>query len=196
MCQDFSSVTDMLYCTPLIHFFYRLEEPNPTFYKIISGHLKAKAQLKVIFEQLEGKAKLFMNLDSKVLGLCVMDDIEREIEESKTVTAKVIKLVDAATSTPVTGGSTGHPALVMPTVVDRTMKPKLPKLSLAKFRGDVTSWSAFWDSYRPAVHENHSKAVVDTLIHSLLEGLAARTSKAIMSQPSSCCRIDLVNLSR
>jgi len=48
---------------------------------------EAKARLKVIFEQLEGKSKLLTNLDSKVLGLCV-----REIEESETITAKVIEL--------------------------------------------------------------------------------------------------------
>jgi len=41
---------------------------------------------------LEGKPKLPTNLDSEVLGLCVMDDIERKIEESETVTAKVIEL--------------------------------------------------------------------------------------------------------
>ena len=53
---------------------------------------EATARLKVIFKQLEGKFKLLANLDSEVLGLCEMDDIEREIEESETVTAKVIEL--------------------------------------------------------------------------------------------------------
>jgi len=145
---------------------------------------EATARLKVIFEQLEGKSKLLTNLESKVLGLCVMDDIEREIEESETVTAKAIELkrrIDSATSMPVAGGSTGHPAVVMPTVIDRTVKPKLPKLSLAKFRGDVTSWSTFWDSYRSAVHENHTIAVVDKFnyLHSLLEGPAAHTIQGL-----------------
>ena len=70
---------------------------------------------------------------------------------------------------------------MMPTVTDRTEKPKLPKLSLAKFQGDVTSWSAFWDSYRSAVHENHSIAVVDKFnyLHSLLEGPAAQTIQGL-----------------
>ena len=79
------------------------------------------------------------------------------------------------------GGSTSHPALVMPTVMDRTMKPKLPKLSLAKFRGDVPNWNAFGDSYRSAVHENCSIAVVDKFnnLHSLLEGPVARTIQGL-----------------
>ena len=145
---------------------------------------EATARLKVIFEQLEGKSKLLTNLDSEVLGLCLMDDIEKEIDESETITAKVIELkrrVAAATNTPAAGGTISHPTLVTPTVLDRTMKPKLPKLSLAKFRGDVTCWSTFWDSYRSAVLENGSIAVMDKFnyLNSLLEGPAARTIQGL-----------------
>ena len=39
-------------------------------------------------------------------------------------------------------------------------KPRLPKLTLQKFQ-DVTNWSAFWDSYKSAVHDNVSISVVD-----------------------------------
>ena len=38
---------------------------------------EATARLRVIFEQLEGKSKLLSNLDSEVLSLCGMDNIER-----------------------------------------------------------------------------------------------------------------------
>jgi len=143
---------------------------------------EVKARLKVIYEQLDGKSKLLGNLDSEVLGLCVMDDLVTEIEESEMVIAKVIELkrrIDSATSTPTTVGSS--PDLATPTVIDRTMKPKLPKLSLAKFRGGVTSWSAFWDSYWSAAHENQSVAIVDKFnyLHSLLEGRAARTIQGL-----------------
>jgi len=151
---------------------------------------EAKARLRVIFEQLEGKSKLLSNLDSEVLSLCGMDDIEREIDESEVITAKVIELkrrVDSAVNPPTTRGSSGSPAVVMLTVSDRTMKPKLPKLSLAKFRGDVTSWSAFWDSYQSAIHENPSIAVIDKFnyLHSLLEGPAARTIQGLALRESN-----------
>ena len=61
------------------------------------------------------------------------------------------------------------------------MKPRLPKLSLPKFRGDVTNWSAFWDSYRSAVHENTSITIVDKFnyLNSLLEGPAARAIQGL-----------------
>ena len=34
------------------------------------------------------------------------------------------------------------------------VRPKLPKLVLSKFKGNVTNWTTFWDSYKTAVHEN------------------------------------------
>lgn len=37
-------------------------------------------------------------------------------------------------------------------------KTKLPKLVLPRFKGDVTSFRSFWDSYESAVHKN-SEAV-------------------------------------
>ena len=33
-------------------------------------------------------------------------------------------------------------------------KAKLPKLALPKFRGEVTQWQNFWDSYNSAIHVN------------------------------------------
>ena len=47
------------------------------------------SRLKVIHEQLEGKMKVFSNLDSKIVGPCVLNDIEREIDESEATTAKL-----------------------------------------------------------------------------------------------------------
>lgn len=36
--------------------------------------------------------------------------------------------------------------IAMTTTSTKTVKPKLPKLSLPKFKGDVTMWNTFWDS--------------------------------------------------
>ena len=62
-----------------------------------------------------------------------------------------------------------------------SMTPRLPKLSLPKFRGDVTNWSAVWDSYQSAVHENTGIAVMDkfSYLNSLLEGPAARAIQGL-----------------
>ena len=50
-------------------------------------------------------------------------------------------------------------------------RPQLPK---SKFRGNVTTWSSFWDSYKAAVHENTDIMIVDKFnyLNSLLEGPA------------------------
>ena len=49
--------------------------------------VEANAWHTIIFEQLEGISTLLMNLESEVLDLFVMDNIEQEIVKSKTVTA-------------------------------------------------------------------------------------------------------------
>ena len=36
------------------------------------------------------------------------------------------------------------------------VKVKLPKLELAKFRGDITQWPRFWDQFNTTIHENTS----------------------------------------
>ena len=52
----------------------------------------------------------------------------------------------------------------------------LPKLVLLKFKGDVTQWTSFLDSYKNAVHENIDISTIDKFnyLKSLLEGPAAR----------------------
>ena len=57
----------------------------------------------------------------------------------------------------------------------------MPKLILPKFQGDIANWSAFWDSYQSAVHENSSIAIVDKFnyLNSLLEDPAARTIQVL-----------------
>eukprot|EP00731_Ephydatia_muelleri_P027563 Em0019g436a len=52
---------------------------------------------------------------------------------------------------------------------------KLPKLSLRKFDGDLTSWATFWDSYESSIHLNPDLSSVDKFnyLHSLVDGIAA-----------------------
>ena len=51
-------------------------------------------------------------------------------------------------------------------------KAKLPKLALPKFRGEVTQWQNFWDSFNSAIHVNQHLSLIDKFNHlySLLEG--------------------------
>ena len=55
-------------------------------------------------------------------------------------------------------------------------RTRLSKLVLPKFKGDVTTWTAFLDSYKSAVHDNREISAVDKFnyLKSLLEGPAVR----------------------
>ena len=46
-------------------------------------------------------------------------------------------------------------------VSQNVVRNRLLKLSLPKFRGDVTKWNTFWDSFRSAVHRNEGISNID-----------------------------------
>ena len=54
-------------------------------------------------------------------------------------------------------------------------KVKLPKLSLMTFNGDLTTWTAFWDTFESSIHNNTDLSAIDKFnyLNSLLEGNAA-----------------------
>ena len=60
-------------------------------------------------------------------------------------------------------------------------KPKLPKLYLPKFKGDITKFTAFWDSFKSCVDDNRDISVVDKFnyLYSLLEGEALRAIQGL-----------------
>ena len=62
-----------------------------------------------------------------------------------------------------------------------TVKPKLPKLTLERFKGDVTTFQSFWDRFNSAVHANSSIPNTDKFKHlkALLEGPAARVIQGL-----------------
>ena len=59
---------------------------------------------------------------------------------------------------------------------------KLPKLSLRKFNGDLTSWTPFWESFKSSIPENNEITSVDKFnyLNSLLEGSAAAAIAGLM----------------
>lgn len=61
------------------------------------------------------------------------------------------------------------------------LRAKLPKLVLPKFKGDVTQWQGFWESYNSSVHTNPQLTQIDKFnhLHSLLEGQAARSIQGL-----------------
>ena len=59
--------------------------------------------------------------------------------------------------------------------------PKLPKLELPEFGGQITEWNSYWDLYDSAIHSNPSISKVNKFnyLQSLLEGNAAQAIKGL-----------------
>ena len=74
-------------------------------------------------------------------------------------------------------------------------RSKLPKLVLPKFRGDLTQWKTFWDSFSSAIHTNSYLTTIDKFNHlnSLLEGQALRAIQELtLSESNYQAAIDIL----
>lgn len=120
----------------------------------------------------------FLNkIDEKISLLCELDEIEREVEESETSTAKIIECKCPIDDNLRVSSNITHPP--SPSVIEATAlgstRTCIPKLVLPKFKGDVTKWSGFSKSFDSTVNRNRDISKVDKFnyLHSLLEGTAA-----------------------
>ena len=61
------------------------------------------------------------------------------------------------------------------------VKPKLPKMTLPRFTGEITEIRGFWDRFKITVHNNPSLSMVDkfTYLHALLEGTEAQSIQGL-----------------
>ena len=163
------------------------------------------ASLQVLLQE---KLKVLLKLDEDILSTCATEDIEREIKESDTVNSRITETIERCKrikqpvsvtrttperreSTPVhseernaddpeNSGAGDESHVSQPSVVT-ALKPKLPKLTLPKFKGEVTRFRSFWDSYNSAIHSNHDISAIDKFnyLRALVEGPAARAIQGL-----------------
>jgi len=64
---------------------------------------------------------------------------------------------------------------------DQSVKAKLLKLTLRRFRGEIMNWISFWDSYNSVVHSNTVLSKIDEFnyLNSILEGAAKRAIQGL-----------------
>ena len=188
--------------------------------------IKTKNKLTRIEEMLKEKSKLVSDLDEKIVSVCKVEEIEKEIDEAETLKMRVMDALAniSLTTTPsntsttytTTGGSAAQftennpsiptgslstppstqaiqttgspPASSAPPSPNQTSQhsgtppttnaatSKLPKLTLPKFRGEVTQFKPFWDTFESAVHSNPnlSKIAKFNYLVAQLEGAASR----------------------
>ena len=74
-------------------------------------------------------------------------------------------------------------------------RPKLPKLHLPKFTGDVTKFRTFWDSYESAIHRNPELSPIDKFnyLRALLDGPAASAIQGLnLSDANYTAAVELI----
>ena len=76
-------------------------------------------------------------------------------------------------STEQSAGSNVENSVFIPLAIVRV---RLPKLELPKFKGNITKWIPFWDSFKSAIHDNPDMSKVDKFnyLMSLSEGPASK----------------------
>ena len=151
----------------------------------IDGALPAvtpdSAKLSQLKLSLQEKLETLKLLDAEIVELTPEEGLVEEIEQAdgykEGVYTAMINLekqlsTPIATPSPATGTRTTPPPLAYP--LSKSGRVKLPKLTLCPFGGDVTKWTAFWDSYESAIHKNDELSDVDKFnyLKSLLERTA------------------------
>ena len=105
-------------------------------------------------------------------------DIVTEIKHSERVRDEIfgaiVKLERCLAKRPMTHPPTPTKAAVAPVVM-----AKLLKLILKSYSGSLTGWSAFWDAFKTAVHDNPGLGNVDKFAYlmSLLKGTARESGR-------------------
>ena len=138
---------------------------------------ESKSRLNVIHIQLELQHEVLSGLNTQIIPVCDIANIEEDVDSvfEDLILSSIFNLHSRIWAVTLSASFNSSSELPVPTtaVAERT---RLPKLVLPKFKGDVTQWTSFWDSYKNTVHENIDISTTDKFnyLKSLLEGPAAR----------------------
>ena len=145
-------------------------------------------RLNILKQHLDAKQKTLNELDGKILAEIKVEDIEKEIEETEVIIVAITetkekieqatRAYNTNTSTNVEVGNTNGSSLA---TANNSVFTILPKLQLPHFKGNVTKWNSFWDSFKSSVHSNEAISTIDkyNYLNSLLEGPAARAIQGL-----------------
>ncbi|CAB4014273.1 Hypothetical predicted protein, partial [Paramuricea clavata] len=137
---------------------------------------------------LEDKLVVFQQQDNAILELGG-DDVELEIEQAdilrENMQSTILEIEN--TSTEITQSNESANIVIenspTPPTPQNSSTPPTPQnnqtetLNLKKFRGDITTWSTFWDTFESVIDKNPSLSDIDKFNYlnsnSLLENTAA-----------------------
>ena len=104
------------------------------------------------------------------------NDITSQHQDSDVTTPPLQDQAPGLTGMPFSASGDTLPVITVPQT-----RIKLPKLVLPKFRGEITKWQTFWDSFNSSVHSSPHLTQIDKFNHlnSLLEGQALRAIQGL-----------------
>lgn len=128
---------------------------------------------------LEAKQKILSDIETEITLLCELTEISNEIEDSEAIEARIITCRKTIkNSKPVASDEQpSSPVYVQAnSTQDHVVKPRLSKLTLPKFKGDVTKWITFWDLLNSEIHPCETMAAIDKFnyLNAHLGGTASR----------------------
>lgn len=134
-----------------------------------------QSQLTRIKLSLQEKMSILKQLDSEVVNLVKEEEIAEEIERADAYMEDIYDAM-AKLEQLLQRNSRADPSATMAVRREATSesKVKLPKLAIQPFKGELTTWSTFWDSYQVAIHNNRSLSGIEKFnyLRSLLQGPA------------------------
>ena len=127
--------------------------------------------------------------DQEILDVCEVENIEKEIRDSDAISLNIVSTQSRiqerlVPNKPPSVAEDASTASIVATPIhsfENTVKPKLPKLHLEKFRGDVTTFITFWEGFKSSIDSNEKITPTDKFkyLQSLLEGQAARVIQGL-----------------
>ena len=131
-----------------------------------------QSQLTRIKLSLQEKMGILKQLDCEVVNLVKEEEIAEELEQADVYMEDVYDVM--AKLELLQRNSTADPSVAMAVRREATSesKVKLPKLTIQPFKGELTTWSTFWDSYQVAIHKNRLLPGIEKFnyLRSLLQG--------------------------
>ena len=168
---------------------------------------KTRNRLVRIEKVLKEKTELIHDLDEKIIAVCKVEDIKEEIENAEDLKMRVMDAIEAISigTTPTTpfnsssssnltqetntifippsspGSSSGSQQQPQGNFGNGTENPKTARTKLHRFKGDVTQFRTFWDTFESQVHSKPGLTKINKFSYlvSLLEGTASRAIEGL-----------------
>ena len=143
--------------------------------ELLAQEVPNKSLLARMKLSLQEKLSTLKELDSEVVDLVKEEEVVNEIEQADAYKEDIYDAIAKLEQLSLKTSTTAPAATVLPSRDPASeSKVRLPKLMIQSFRGELTTWTTFWDSFEVAIHNNRSLSNIEKFnyLRSLLQGPA------------------------